>query len=114
MLATLVALLLAAPGPPDTCKQDLAAACEAIEKQCGHLLKAKGISLGKIKNELAKPAAAARTPEEEWVVLSRLVARLRDGHASVLTTEKTKDLKWPLPLLDKGLGLCWCEGGGKV
>jgi len=114
MLAVLLALLLAPPGPTDVCKDDLASACEALEKECGRLLDAKGVSLGKIRKELQKEAAAARTPEDEWVVLARLVARLRDGHAAVLTTDKTKDLKWPLPPLEKGPGLCWCESKGKV
>lgn len=114
MLTALLALLLAPPGPPDICKSDLAFAYEALEKECGRLLEAKGVSLGKIRKELAKDAATVRTTEDEWVLLTRLIARLRDGHAVVMTTDKTKDLKWPLPLLDKGPGLCWCTAGGKV
>ena len=88
--ALLALLLLAPPGPPDTCKSDLAAAYDALEKECGRLLEAKGVSLGKIRKDLAKDAAAARTTEDEWVLLSRLVARLRDGHASVLPTDKRR------------------------
>ena len=114
MHALAVLLLLAPPGPSDTCKSDLAAAYEALEKECGRLLEAKGISLAKIRKELAKDAAAVKTTEDEWVLLTRLVARLRDGHAYVMTTEKTKELKWPLPSLEKGPGFCWCESNGKV
>ncbi len=114
MLAAVLALLLAPPGPPEVCKSDLAHAYDALEKQCGHLLEQKGVSLGKIRKELAKAASSVRSTEDHWVVLVRLVARLKDGHAAVLTTEKTKDLKWPLPGLDRGPGLSWCEGKGKV
>jgi carboxyl-terminal processing protease len=106
--------LLAPPGPPDVCKSDLAFAYEALEKECGHLLDQKGISLGKIRKELQKEASQAKSPEDEWVVLTRLIARLHDGHACVLTTERTKNLKWPLPVIEKGPGLCWCVDGGKV
>lgn len=111
MLAAVLVLLLA---PADACKGDLAFACDALEKQCAQLLEAKGVSVGKIRKELAKAAGTARSTEDHWVVLVRLVARLKDGHASVLTTEKTKDLRWPLPPLEKGPGLCWCECKGKV
>jgi C-terminal processing protease CtpA/Prc len=114
MLAALVALLLAPPGPPEIYRKDQSFAYDALERECGRLLEAKGISLAKVKKELAKEAAAVRTPEDHWVYLARLVARLHDGHAGVLTTEKTKELKWPLPLLEKGPGLCWCAASGKV
>jgi C-terminal processing protease CtpA/Prc len=114
MMALALVLLLAPKGPPDICKSDLEAAYEALEKECGRLLEAKGVSLSKIRKELAKDAGAVKTTEDEWVILTRLVARLRDGHAGVMTTEKTKDLKWPLPPLEKGPGFCWCESGGKV
>ncbi len=110
----LLAILLGPPGPPDVYRDDLSFAYDALERESGRLLEAKGISLQKVRRDLAKSAAAVRTPEDHWVLLARLVARLRDGHAGVMTTEKTKDLKWPLPALDKGPGLCWCDGSGKV
>jgi C-terminal processing protease CtpA/Prc len=114
MAALMLLLLLAPPGPPDICKSDLAAAYDALEKECGRLLEAKGISLGKIRKELAKDALAVKTTEDEWVLLTRLVARLRDGHAGVMTTDRTKDLKWPLPPIERGPGFCWFEASGKV
>jgi C-terminal processing protease CtpA/Prc len=108
--AALLVLLLA----PDTYGEDLAFAYDALERECGRLLDAKGISLAKVRKELAKEAAAAKSPEDHWVLLTRLIARLHDGHAAVLTTEKTKELKWPLPGRERGPGLCWCAHGGKV
>jgi C-terminal processing protease CtpA/Prc len=113
---TTAALLLLLLGAPDAkvYREDFAFALDALERDCERLLKAKGIAWTKVRKELSKDAAKVRTPEEHWVQLCRLVARLRDGHAAVLTTDRTKDLKWPLPGIEKGPGLCWCAAGGKV
>jgi C-terminal processing protease CtpA/Prc len=48
------------------------------------------------------------------MLLTRLVARLRDGHARVLTTEATKDLPWPDQEVRRGPGMFWYVHKKKV
>ncbi len=109
-LPLLLALLAPAAGP----KEDAAFALEKLEAKAGLFLKAKGIDWRKVSAEITKAAAAATTTEEHYAVLVRLAARLRDGHASVRTTEATKDLKGPWPPLEKGPGMHWCVAGKRI
>ena len=113
---TTAALLLILAAPPDakTFREDMAFALDALERECERLIDAKGIPWGKVRRDFSKEARRVRTVEEHWVLLVRLVARLRDGHAGVLTTDATRDLKWPREGLDRGPGLCWFTAGGKV
>jgi C-terminal processing protease CtpA/Prc len=106
----LSALLLPAKGAPE----DVARALEELEAKAAPLLRLKGIDWKKVRSETTKAAAAARTRDDHYAVLVRLVARLRDGHAAVRTTEATKDAKWPGPPMDRGPGMSWCASGGKV
>jgi len=101
-------LVLAAPADTKLCRDDVRFALQALEKECGHLIKEKGISWGKVRRQFTAEAKQVTSREEHWVLLWRLVVRLRDGHADVRTTEATKDLKWPLHDLEAGPGVSWC------
>lgn len=76
-------------------KEDVAAALEVVEKECGALLKSKDISFKKIEKEFLKAAKKVKTDQDLFVLLVKLVARLEDGHAYVKTTELTEGMKWP-------------------
>jgi len=97
MLATLPLLLataLALPAPQDY-QEDIAAALELIEENCGDLLKVKDISFSKLEKEFLKAAKKVKTDQDQFVLLVRLVARLEDGHGGVRLTKLTEGLKWP-------------------
>lgn len=115
MRAMPLALLLCTLLPPAAGpKEDAAFALETLEAKAGTLLRTKGIDWKKAGAEITKAAAAAKTPEEHYAMLVRLTARLRDGHASVRTTEATKDLQGPWPPLEKGPGMHWCVSGKRI
>ncbi len=96
MLATLPLLLATALAPaPQDYQDDIAAALELIEENCGDLLKVKEISFSKLEKEFLKAAKKVKSDQEEFVLLVRLVARLEDGHGGVRLTKLTEGLKWP-------------------
>ncbi|MGB0951897.1 MAG: S41 family peptidase [Planctomycetota bacterium] len=76
-------------------KEDIAAALEMVEKECGALLKTKGISFKKIEKEFTKAAKKVKTDQDQFVLLVKLVARLEDGHGQVRLTDLTQGLSWP-------------------
>jgi carboxyl-terminal processing protease len=108
--AILCAFAPAPKGAPD----DVAFALDALEKKAGALLRQKEIDWKRVSSEMTKAAAAAKTPEDHYAVLVRLIARLRDGHAAVTTKEATKGLRGPWPPMEKGPGLFFGLAGTKV
>ena len=103
-----------------TYKEDIAAALEAVEKECGALLKTKGISFKKIEKDFLKAAKKVKTDQEQFVLLVKLVARLEDGHGQVRLTDTTQGLKWPeddsrydpsKEYGDSGLAICRIDKG---
>jgi hypothetical protein len=95
---------------------DVRFAIEEVEKQCGPLLESKGIDWKKATAALLEEAQAVRTPAEHWVLLTRLLARLHDGHCAVQKLAAAGELEWPAdPKGEKtGPGMFWCRVDGKL
>lgn len=114
LLLPALAILAALSPAPKGAPEDVALALDALDRKAGALLRQKEIDWKRVGAEMTKAAAAAKTPEEHYSVLVRLIARLRDGHAAVLTKEATKGLKGPWPPMEKGPGLFFGLAGAKV
>jgi C-terminal processing protease CtpA/Prc len=108
------AILVALAPAPKGAADDVAFALDSLEKRAAVLLRQKEIDWKKVGAEMTKAAAKAKTPEDHYAVLVRLVARLRDGHAAVQTKEATKGLKGPWPPMERGPGMFLCMAGPKV
>jgi carboxyl-terminal processing protease len=106
------AVLAQKPAKPDY-PADVRFAVQEIETRCAALLKRKGIDWRKAADPLVKEAAKVATDAEHAVLLARLLARLRDGHAAVQPTEKTKDLAVDDPPR-AGPGFFVCRSGSKI
>lgn len=95
---------------------DVRFALDELEKQCGHFFKLKGIDWKKVSKEFLKDARKVESDQDHLVLLVRLLARVRDGHAGVRPLEKGKDVKWP----DDGKGprtgpgFFLCRAGKKI
>lgn len=94
--------------------QDVEFALKELPKHCGHFFNLKGIDWNAVEKEFRKEAQSVKTDGEHWVLLARMVARLKDGHASV--HPKDKSLKWPgeQPDPQSGPGMFWCRSGKKI
>ena len=95
---------------------DVRFAIDEIEKQCGELLRSKGIEWRKVTAPFLEEARAVRDDGEHWVLLTRLLARLQDGHCEVQKLPGAGDLEWPAdPKGEKtGPGMFWCKIDGKI
>lgn len=87
-----------------------------LEKACGPLIAHKKIDWKAVEKELRPAAHAAQSDADHLVVLARLLARLRDGHAEVRPTTLTKDVAWPSDgrAASTGCGMFWCIAGKRV
>ena len=94
--------------------KDVAVALQELEKQCGALLTSKHIDWKPIEKEFTAAAKSVKTDQDHLVLLTRLLARLQDGHCEVRPTEKTKDVKWPDAPELVGAGMFWCRSGKKI
>lgn len=107
--------LLAAQSPIEA---DVAFALDELERKCGHFFELKEIDWKAVRKEIGAAAKKAATDEDELVVLSRLLARLRDGHARVEKGPQGSDLAWPDDAPFGGRrgdsGMAWCRIGGKI
>ena len=121
----LAALLLSCAAPisrveESVYEKDVAFALAEIEKQCGVFFETKKIDWKKVEKEFTAAARTVKTDQDELVLLTRLLARLEDGHAAVQRGPKTKDLEWPKdgPYGVKGelqgCGMFWCRVGKKL
>lgn len=120
----LAALLLAATtlrvSGETAYEKDVACAVDAIGKQCQALLDSKKIDWKTVKKEFSALAGKVKTDQDHLVLLTRLLARLQDGHAALQPGPKARDLKWPEdgPYGVKGepvgCGMFWCRVGKKI
>ncbi len=94
---------------------DVRFAVDEIEKQCGELIRLKGIDWKAVTAPFLEQAGGTRTHQEHLVQLCRLLARLHDGHAEVQPLE-AGDVRWPEdPRGEKtGPGMFWCRIGKKL
>jgi C-terminal processing protease CtpA/Prc len=95
LMATLLTAMLALPSAQKPIQVDLESALEQIEENCADLLKLKGIDFKAVSKDMRKLAKKAYMDEHEWVMLQKLVASLRDGHARVERSEAMQELVWP-------------------
>lgn len=101
-------------------ESDVAFALDAIGKQCKTLLDSKKIDWDKVEKEFKALAKKVKTDQDQLVLLTRLLARLEDGHAELQPGPKAKDVKWPEdgPFGVKGepvgCGMFWCRVGKKI
>lgn len=110
-------LLLALPPATQTdYAADVRFAIEAIETQCAELLRAKSIDWRKATAPVLDEALAVRDHGEHWVLLTRLLARLQDGHSEVQPLPAAAGVTWPAdPKGEKtGPGMFWCRIDGKL
>ncbi len=113
-LATLARDATAAPA--ELYVRDVEFALAEIEKRCGHFFPLKKIDWKKVSAQFLREARSVRTDQEHLVLLVRLLARLRDGHASVRPLEKGKAVKWPDDGSSRktGPGMFWCRSGKAI
>ena len=118
MRTALTLLLLLAPAAAadskKLCARDVKFALGELDKRCGHFFKLKGISWPKVRREINKQVKGVRSKQDHYVVLCRLVARLRDGHAYVHIHEGGKGVQWPGPVLQRGPGVFLCRSGKRI
>ena len=120
----LAALLLAATtlraAGETVYEKDVGFAIDALGRQCKQLLDSKKIDWKKVEKEFTALAKQEKTDQDHLVVLTRLLARLQDGHCELRRGPKTKELKWPEdgPYGVKGepvgCGMFWCRVGKKL
>ena len=109
------ATLCIAPASAQTVYEaDFEFAIENIERECGALIRQKKIDWQAVRKELAPQAKKVSTDQQHLVLLTRLLARLQDGHARVTQTEKTKEVRWPDEPARVGCGMFWCRSGKKI
>lgn len=105
---------LAAPQRSEVDYQaDVAFALVELEKECGHFFPQKGVDWKAVSKEFLKHARETKSVEEHWVLLTRLVARLRDGHAQVQKLPAAGEIEWIGPSYadQVGPGMFWCKSG---
>jgi C-terminal processing protease CtpA/Prc len=117
LLALLACPLLApAPCAQSAYQKDVAFALRELEAQCGRFFGPKGIDWKAVTREFGAAAKAVKTDQDHYVLLTRLLARLEDGHAAVRTRARTQDVRWPDdgkgPRV--GCGMFWCRIGQKL
>ena len=76
---------------------DVRVALDEIEKECGHFFELKKIDWDAVRSDFLAAAKEVKSDQDHLVLLVRLLARLRDGHAKVEPRDKGKDVKWPDP-----------------
>lgn len=103
---------------PQSFEDDVEFALDELEKQCGHFFELKEIDWKAVRKEIGKAAKAAKTDGDELVVMTQLIARLKDGHAEVKPGAKGGEFKWPddAPFGGSrgGSGMAWCRIGKKI
>lgn len=110
-LAAVLGIALLATGDAAAAPENRAAVYERdveflldkLEEKAGHFFRAKGIDWKKVAQEFRAQAKSVKTDVDHVRLCTRLVARLRDGHAGLV------DLKVTLP--DESEGRKWVGPG---
>lgn len=107
--------LLAAPRD-DVYVRDVEFALEKLEEQCGHFFQIKGIDWKAVSTQFRQEAKKVRNLGQQLVLLTRLLARLEDGHATVRPLGRARQVRWPGPDRSRftGPGMSWCKIGEKI
>src|SRR5687768_8005004 len=93
---------------------DVRFAVEQIGTQCAELLRSKEIDWPKVSKPFLEEAEEVESDAQHLVLLTRLLARLEDGHAAVQPLERGKDVRWPEEPERTGAGMAWCRSGKKI
>lgn len=93
-------------------QEDVAFALDALEKECGHFFKLKDIDWKKVRSQFTKDVKKVKTDQEQWILLRRLLARIKDGHCYVEPlSEIAVPEEWQVE--HKGPGFFLCQVGKK-
>lgn len=95
-------------------EKDVAFALDELEQQCGSFFSVEDIDWKAVRKEFGAAAKSVKDEQSHLVLLTRLLARLEDGHAAVKPTEKTKDVRWPDEPEPTGVGMFWCRSKKKI
>jgi C-terminal processing protease CtpA/Prc len=95
---------------------DVKYALAELEKKCGKFFKLKNIDWAQVSAAFSKDVKAVKSDGDHLVLLTRLLARLEDGHADVRPLEKGKGVQWPKEksrdLVEPGMQ--WCRSDKKL
>lgn len=116
LLAMAAVGALAVPAAAETIyEKDVQHALAELPRHTGRFFELKNIDWPAVSGQFTEEAKGIKTDQEHLVLLLRLVARLKDGHATVLPREKTRDLKLPeASVAQAGPGMFWCAIGEGV
>jgi carboxyl-terminal processing protease len=87
------------PAKSDVYGKDVEFLLDELPKRAGRFFELKKIDWNKVSEQFRAEVKAVRTDEEHLKLCSRLIARLRDGHAGLVDTK----VKWP----DESKGRTW-------
>lgn len=92
-------------------EEDVQFALETLQENCGRFFELKGIDWAAVSKEFTKEAKSVKTEQQHLVLLTRLLARLGDGHATVEPRDKTRDARWPEDGKGErtGCAMFWCR-----
>jgi hypothetical protein len=95
---------------------DVRFALDELERECGHFFRQKGIEWKQVSRRFQREAREVENHEAHHALLWRLLARLRDGHATVrpLAAGEGVDLPAEWRVERTGAGMFWCVSDGKV
>jgi len=110
------ALLLATAQGGSVYQRDVAFAFEELGARCRPLLASKGIDWKGVREAFTREARAVRTDADHLVLMTRILARLRDGHAEVRPLPKGEGARWPEEKQagSAGPGMSWCRSGTRI
>ena len=116
LLASLVCLILTVPASAnDTHVTDVQFALTVLEKNCGRFFEIKKIDWPVVSKQFLEESKSVKTDQDHLVLLTRLLARLKDGHAHVRALDKGKDVKWPEDFSTRtGPGMFLCRIGDGI
>jgi hypothetical protein len=103
------------PGPGTDYKKDVRFALGELEKKCGHFFKQKDIDWRRVSKQFLDEVKSVESDGDHLKLLTRLLARLEDGHAAVRPLEKGREVKWPDEYKERtGPGMFLCQIGKKI
>jgi hypothetical protein len=115
-IALLCSVLGSTPALETPYEADVRFAIGEIGKQCKTLLEVKGIDWKKVRGEFTKSAKDVEDDTQHLVLLTRLLARLEDGHAEIEPGASDGKLPWPEEWMQErvGPGFFLCRVGKKL
>lgn len=96
--------------------EDVKFAAAEIEKKCATLLASKKIDWPNITKNFLKEAQSVKDADGHLLLLTKMLAKLRDGHAEVRPLEKGKNSKLPAEWTAEktGPGFFLCKAANRI